>query len=818
AEVLVTDIVGVKLVIGRDAYENGAIYVDFTFQVKDNGGVLNSGVDTDQSANQMQIDVTSVNDEPSGADKTVYILENGSHTFSASDFGFSDVNDTPANAFNGLFVKSLPDNGYFSIDGVGVELEQFISNADIAAGKFVFSPVEDEFENNYASFTFAVKDDGGTANSGEDTDQSPNTVTVNVIECLMPTIFTDENSFGTGYAFGSTSFSDAYAKALSGDGLSLREAVILANHYDLPGDDTICLSDGTYYLTIAGNDENGALTGDLDIMGSVIIQNVEGGTSVIDASDDDFTDRVFDVQGFGTKLELNSITIQGAHTTGFGAGILGSYDTEVDINNVNINNNQTTTNGGAIYFIGSALTITDSEIMYNKASSEGGGLTIYGIGVTATINSSTIAYNEAVLGGGIIAGGGSLTVNTSTISSNTATSQGGGLRLEGEIVQINNSTITENTVTSGAGGGIYHVEAASIIGSLNLYSSIVAQNTDDKDIFDSLTVSISDGYNLIGNGDDLGAGFTAATGDQIGTAAMPIDAKLGPLDYYNGGSTQTHSLLDGSPAIDAGDPLDTTGLDQNGLAPSGTRDIGAFEYQVPPVFLDLNNDGIHLISAQSSPVLLALDPAKADVTQVGWVTPDDGVLVFNYAGESTLRLDQISFTSYTPGAKTDLEGLIAFDSNHDGVLGQNDANYSKFGVWQDANNNGIIDNNEFQTLAQRAITAISLTSDHQQQIQNGNIIHGLTTYETQDGQSHVAADVSLALGQTTKAEALQTADVITTPDQVNLNTVVSQNNTVAPVPAQGLSAPAATEPASDGGHTAPIVVEHIIPPVQEVHS
>ena len=43
----------------------------FTFQVQDDGGTANGGVDLDQSANTITINVTSVNDAPAGTDKTV---------------------------------------------------------------------------------------------------------------------------------------------------------------------------------------------------------------------------------------------------------------------------------------------------------------------------------------------------------------------------------------------------------------------------------------------------------------------------------------------------------------------------------------------------------------------------------------------------------------------------------------------------------------------------------------------------------------------------------------------------------------------------
>ena len=57
------------------ANASGAGYASFTFQVQDDGGIANGGVDLDQSANTMSIDVTAVNDAPAGTDNTVTTLE-----------------------------------------------------------------------------------------------------------------------------------------------------------------------------------------------------------------------------------------------------------------------------------------------------------------------------------------------------------------------------------------------------------------------------------------------------------------------------------------------------------------------------------------------------------------------------------------------------------------------------------------------------------------------------------------------------------------------------------------------------------------------
>src|SRR6185436_2788228 len=98
---------------------------------------------------------------------------------------------------------------------------------------------------------------------------------------------------------------------------------------------------------------------------------------------------------------------------------------------------------------------------------------------------------------------------------------------------------------------------------------------------------VSLGHNLIGNNEgaqeDFPAGSPNANGDLVGTSATPIDPQLATL-ADNGGPTQTHALLAGSPAINAGNPA-TPGsgspacelTDQRGYARPDRCDIGAFE-------------------------------------------------------------------------------------------------------------------------------------------------------------------------------------------------------------------------------------------------
>jgi hypothetical protein len=123
---------------------------------------------------------------------------------------------------------------------------------------------------------------------------------------------------------------------------------------------------------------------------------------------------------------------------------------------------------------------------------------------------------------------------------------------------------------------------SSTISGNSASNTIRKSGASGENIVNSSGVATSDGYNL---SSDNAGGLLRATGDQINT-----DPLLGPLQD-NGGPTLTHELLSGSPAIDPGDPNFTPppNYDQRGTdfprVFNGRVDIGAFEVQtVTPAF------------------------------------------------------------------------------------------------------------------------------------------------------------------------------------------------------------------------------------------
>lgn len=136
-----------------DANANGTLNA-FTVLAQDDGGLNSSG------AVQAQVTVNALSDAPAGADNTISLDEDSSHTFSASEFGFSDPNDTPADTFTGVVITTLPGAGTLTNDGTAVTAGTFVSKADIDASKLVFTPLLNENGTSYASLTFQVRDSG----------------------------------------------------------------------------------------------------------------------------------------------------------------------------------------------------------------------------------------------------------------------------------------------------------------------------------------------------------------------------------------------------------------------------------------------------------------------------------------------------------------------------------------------------------------------------------------------------------------------------------------------------------------------------------
>ena len=122
----------------------------------------------------------AVNHAPAGTDNAVTLLEDGTHVFTAAEFGFSDPGEAVADGLAAVRITTLPAAGALSLNGVPVTAGSLVLKADLDAGLLVYAPAANANGAAYASFTFQVKDDGGTDHGGVDLDATPNTMTINV--------------------------------------------------------------------------------------------------------------------------------------------------------------------------------------------------------------------------------------------------------------------------------------------------------------------------------------------------------------------------------------------------------------------------------------------------------------------------------------------------------------------------------------------------------------------------------------------------------------------------------------------------------------
>jgi hypothetical protein len=229
--------------------------------------------------------------------------------------------------------------------------------------------------------------------------------------------------------------------------------------------------------------------------------------------------------------------------------------------------------GGGIYNGENAsLALMDSTVANNNAEWSGGGVYSF-FGTTTTIVRSTISGNLSNDVGGGLRLLGNATITNSTISGNESTGWYGGalFMTDGEVDMVN-STVTENVSPPWAPAAVF-VGTFGADASLTLANSIVASNPDIGCVLffgGGGAISIN---SLGGNVFTDGTCFPMA-GDQI-----VGDALLGPL-ANNGGPTETHALLPGSPAIDSADDGFCPDFDQRGEPRDDPGcDVGAYEFQ-----------------------------------------------------------------------------------------------------------------------------------------------------------------------------------------------------------------------------------------------
>ncbi len=372
-----------------------------------------------------------------------------------------------------------------------------------------------------------------------------------------------------------------------GTGLcTLREAIADANASIFVSDTINFAPAATGTITLNGNAL--LITSDITINGP--------GARNLTVSGNDLS-RVFVIAGVNTDAVISGLTVAD------GRAFPISFD------GVSISDG-----GGILNTNGGTLNLSEVAIRNNHSTTFGGGISTRAILLTVartTITGSTISGNTATLGGGGVSNTGTellsnafTTITNSTITNNSALAEGGGISNSLGDINLISNTITDNQAVTD-GGGVVNLGVSPLIGSAFMRNNIVARNlavlNTNLISSDLLGTFTSRGHNLIGNNVNVAVSFPIPNpnSDIVGSESGLgiIYPLLGNLQN-NGGPTDTRLPLVGSPALDAGNncvtdsscssnnPPASLTTDQRGTGfprvANSTIDIGAVEGPAAP--------------------------------------------------------------------------------------------------------------------------------------------------------------------------------------------------------------------------------------------
>jgi CSLREA domain-containing protein len=366
-----------------------------------------------------------------------------------------------------------------------------------------------------------------------------------------------------GWTAGTTITVSTFDDELNTDGdCSLREALQAANldtgvdacPTGSGLDDTVLLPPGQYTLTLSGGNEDGGVTGDLDILQTVRLTGSGMESTILDGAG---LDRVIHIAGTGNMV-IENLTIQNGYASGSLYG------------------------GGGIFNQKGNLTLSRVWLKGNLTTHIGGGLDNI---KTAILVNSMVSGNQADKGGGVF-NAGMLTLQNVVLYSNYATQTGGGLD-NSSYATLTNVTVSGNGAANG--GGIFNDEELTLEYTTIYLNTTAISNATNVRFRNTLVGGSTSGVNCIGAGTLVSEGQNLEDRSDCNfihlTDQVNLDPMLGPLDK-NEAEILTHALLAGSPAIDRGDNLDCPAADQRGARrPSdgdgdsaAVCDIGAFEF------------------------------------------------------------------------------------------------------------------------------------------------------------------------------------------------------------------------------------------------
>jgi Ca2+-binding RTX toxin-like protein len=410
-------------------------------------------------------------------------------------------------------------------------------------------------------------------------------------------------------------------------------------------------------------------------------------------------------------------------------------------------------------------------------------------GVTATVNISNVDDNFPVISGIAMQNGYTTTITENSVGPGVIIAQATASDADGDALSYSLSGTYSNAFSIDASGNIHVISgidyeslggtsATGVQAPISIILAVKAAETNDptRNSTQNLTLTINDLAERVNIYD--------------GTSLQPVPSSTQNYALYNGyvyysqdyaeyhsGTGILHIRqyiakdLNGNGLYDTTDDIVTQNVydspnyggspwyndtyvfaaQQSYVANSAATDVGyrwegtpwqsSFYQELPPIILDLDGSGIRQSITRAS---FDVD-GDGEQDSVGWISGGQAFLALDRNGNGAIDNGaEISFMADLPGANTDLEGLAAYDSNHDGVFDAQDARFGEFLVWQDADEDGVSDAGELKSLTEAGIASIDLAivsaspSD-----EGGQAILGLSSFTRTDGSTGAVGDVTL---------------------------------------------------------------------------
>ncbi|MDD3595660.1 calcium-binding protein [Sulfuricurvum sp.] len=161
-----------------------------------------------------------------------------------------------------------------------------------------------------------------------------------------------------------------------------------------------------------------------------------------------------------------------------------------------------------------------------------------------------------------------------------------------------------------------------------------------------------------------------------------------------------------------------------------------------PLALDMNMDGFISTTA------LETSGTYFDITgdglreRVGWVSSEDALLAYDKNENGQIDgIDEV-FGNLSESGFEELKRLV--DSNHDGKIDRRDELFQQLKVWNDFNQDAMVQDGELRSLSEAGITSIDLNYVSTNIEINGNLLVEASKYTTTLGNKELAADIQLA--------------------------------------------------------------------------